>query len=142
MSLTGKVAIITGSSAGIGKATALRLASEGASIIINYRSNATAANAVVQEIGEDRALAVKADVSKLPDLDHLVNETVARFGKIDVLILNAGILPLKDLEHTTEEDFDATYNLMVKGPYFLAQVRFYPFKCSELKLDLIWANSE
>lgn len=124
MSLAGKVAIITGSSAGIGKATALRLANEGASIIINYRSNATAANAVVQEIGEDRALAVKADASKLPDLDHLVNETVARFGKIDILILNAGILPMKDLEHTTEEDFDATYNLMVKGPYFLAQVCF------------------
>ncbi|KAJ5728496.1 hypothetical protein N7493_004826, partial [Penicillium malachiteum] len=121
MSLSGKVAIITGSSQGIGKATALRLASEGASVIINYRSSAKAANDLVEQIGSDRALAVQADVSKLPDLDHLVQETVTRFGKIDILILNAGILPMRDLESTTEEDFDSTYNLMVKGPYFLAQ---------------------
>lgn len=121
--LAGKTAIITGSSNGIGKAAALRLASEGANLVINYRSNAKAANDVVEQIGADRALAVQADASKLPDLDRLVNETVARFGKIDILILNAGLLPMKDMESTTEEDFDATYNLMVKGPFFLAQVR-------------------
>lgn len=122
MSLSGKVILITGSSKGIGKAAALRVASEGASLVINYLSDAAAANTLVERIGSDRALAVQADVSKIPDLDRLVDAAIAKFGRIDVLILNAGILPMKDLEHTSEVDFDASYNLMVKGPYFLAQV--------------------
>ncbi|KAJ6115540.1 hypothetical protein N7523_005957 [Penicillium sp. IBT 18751x] len=121
MSLSGKVVLITGSSRGIGKATALRLASEGASIVINYISNEASANRLVEEIGSDRALAVQADASNLTDLDRLVDSAVAKFGKIDILIPNAGILPMADLEHTSEADFDQTYNLMVKGPYFLAQ---------------------
>lgn len=121
MSLSGKVILITGSSRGIGKAAALRVASEGASLVINYLSDAAAANALVEEIGSDRALAVQADVSRISDLDRLVDAAVARFGRIDVLIPNAGILPMKDLENTSEVDFDNTYNLMVKGPYFLAQ---------------------
>ncbi|KAJ5132497.1 hypothetical protein N7448_006655 [Penicillium atrosanguineum] len=121
MSLSGKVVLITGSSRGIGKATALRLASEGASIVINYISNEASANSLVEQIGSDRALAVQADASNLSDLDRLVETTVAKFGKIDILIPNAGILPMADLEHTTEANFDKTYDLMVKGPYFLAQ---------------------
>jgi 3-oxoacyl-[acyl-carrier protein] reductase len=123
MSLAGKVALITGASKGIGKATAQRLASEGANLVINYNSDAASAQALVEEIGQDRALAVQADASKLADIDRLVDAAVAKFGKIDILIPNAGILPMRDLEHTTEEDFDFTYNLMVKGPYFLTQVR-------------------
>lgn len=122
MSLSGKVVLITGASKGIGKATAQRLASEGASVVLNYNTDAASANELVQEIGQDRALAVQADASKLPDLDRLVDATVAKFGKIDVLIPNAGIMPMRDLEHTTEEDFDRIYNITVKGPYFLAQV--------------------
>ena len=122
MSLAGKVALITGASKGIGRATAQRLASEGASLVINYNTDAASAQALVDEIGQDRALAVQADASKLADIDRLVDAAVAKFGKIDILIPNAGILPMRDLEHTTEEDFDFTYNLMVKGPYFLAQV--------------------
>ncbi|KAL4933193.1 putative oxidoreductase, short-chain dehydrogenase/reductase family [Aspergillus undulatus] len=121
MSLTGKVVLITGASKGIGKATALRVASEGASVVLNYNTDALSAENLVKEIGGDRALAVQADASKLPDLDRLVDATVQKFGKIDILIPNAGILPMRDLEHTTEADFDFTYNLMVKGPYFLAQ---------------------
>ncbi|KAL4803350.1 hypothetical protein BDV18DRAFT_144624 [Aspergillus unguis] len=121
MSLTGKVVLITGASKGIGKATAQRLASEGASLVLNYNTDASSAEALVKEIGDDRALAVQADASKLPDLDRLVSSAVDKFGKIDILIPNAGILPMRDLEHTTEADFDFTYDLMVKGPYFLAQ---------------------
>ncbi|CBF69447.1 hypothetical protein AN6450.2 [Aspergillus nidulans FGSC A4] len=123
MSLAGKVALITGASKGIGRATAQRLASEGASLVINYNTDAASAQALVDEIGQDRALAVQADASKLADIDRLVDAAVAKFGKIDILIPNAGILPMRDLEHTTEEDFDFTYNLMVKGPYFLAQAQ-------------------
>ena len=122
MSLSGKVVLITGSSKGIGKAAALRVASEGASVVINYLRDPAAANNLVGQIGTDRALAVQADASKLSDLDRLVDAAVAKFGKIDVLIPNAGILALRTLEDTSEADFDRTYNLMVKGPYFLAQV--------------------
>ncbi|BCS26890.1 putative oxidoreductase, short-chain dehydrogenase/reductase family [Aspergillus puulaauensis] len=121
MSLSGKVVLITGASKGIGKAIAQRLASEGASVVLNYNTDAPSANELVQEIGQDRALAVQADASKLPDLDRLVDAAVTKFGKIDVLIPNAGIMPMRDLEHTTEEDFDRVYNITVKGPYFLAQ---------------------
>ena len=122
MSLSGKVVLITGTSKGIGKATAQRLASEGASVVLNYNTDASSANELVQEIGPERALAVQADASKLPELNRLVDAAVTKFGKIDILIPNAGIMPMRDLEHTTEEDFDRVYNITVKGPYFLAQV--------------------
>ena len=77
---------------------------------------------LVKQIGDDRALAVQADASKVEGCEKLVDVAVKKFGKIDVLIPNAGMLPMKDLEHTTEADFDATFSLNVKGPYFLAQV--------------------
>ncbi|KAJ5590654.1 hypothetical protein N7450_004626 [Penicillium hetheringtonii] len=107
--------------AGIGKATALRAACEGARSVINYLSDAEAANALVEQIGSDRALAVQAYASKLSNLDRLVEEAVAKLGRIDILIPNAGILPMKDLANTSEAGFDKTFNLMAKGPYFLAQ---------------------
>lgn len=121
-SLVGKVAIVTGASKGIGKSTALSLAAAGASVIVNYSSDEAAANQVVQSIGgSKRAVAVKADVSTVSGVDALVRKTMETFGKIDILIANAGVLPMKDLEHTTEEDFDRTFALNVKGPYFLCQ---------------------
>ncbi|KAL8930939.1 MAG: hypothetical protein Q9208_000040 [Pyrenodesmia sp. 3 TL-2023] len=120
-SLTGKIAIITGASKGIGKATALRLAKDGASVVVNYSSDATSAEEVVKAIGADRAIAVQADVSKVSGIQKLVNQTVDKFGKIDIVIANAAAAPLKDLEHTAEEDFDAVMALNVKGPYFLCQ---------------------
>ena len=120
--LSQKVAVITGASQGIGKAAALALAGKGASVVINYSSNDGAANKVVQTIGADRALAVKADVSTVVGIEQLIKATVERFGKIDILVPNAGVLPMKDLEHTTEDDFDKAFALNVKGPYFLAQV--------------------
>ncbi|RDW76886.1 putative oxidoreductase, short-chain dehydrogenase/reductase family [Aspergillus mulundensis] len=121
MSLSGKVVLITGAFKSIGKATAKRLASEGASLVLNYNTDAFSANELVNKIGNNRALAVQANASKLPKINRLVKATVAKFGKINILIPNAGILPMRDLEHTTKKDFNFTYNLMVKGPYFLAQ---------------------
>ncbi|KAI4130842.1 MAG: hypothetical protein LQ338_001519 [Usnochroma carphineum] len=120
-SLAGKVALITGASKGIGKATALRLAKDGASVVINYSSDASSAEELVKTIGSDRALAVQANVSTIPEIEKLVKQTVDRFGKIDIVIANAGVAPMKDLEHTTEEDFDMTMAVNVKGPYFLCQ---------------------
>lgn len=128
MSFHGKVAIVTGGSKGIGKAISLALAKAGASVVVNYSSDAQAADEVVKAIasGPGKALAVKADVSSVAGVESLVSETVTQFGQIDLLIANAGVLPMKDLKSTTEADFDATFALNVKGPYFLAQVGF-PF---------------
>ena len=124
MSLADKVALITGASKGIGKATALLLAKQGAKVAINYSSDAAAADELVDIIGKDRAFAIKGNAGSIFDIEKMVKETVDRFGKIDILIPNAGILPMKDLEHTTEEDFDNAFGVNVKGPYFLVQVGF------------------
>lgn len=123
MSLAGKVALITGASKGIGKATALRLARDGASIVVNYASDAKSADTLVHSIGIHRALAVKADVSKVAEIEKMVKQAVDKFGKIDILVPCAGMLPMSPLESTTEELFDNIFALNVKGPYFLVQVR-------------------
>lgn len=122
-SLSGKVALITGGSKGIGKAVAIGLARAGAHVVINYSSDSGAADEVVKHIGGDRAHSIKADVGSVPEIESLVQHTIDKFGKIDILIPNAAVLLMRDLESTTEQDFDQTYKLNVKGPYFLVQVR-------------------
>jgi 3-oxoacyl-[acyl-carrier protein] reductase len=124
MNFHGKVALVTGGSKGIGRAVCLALAKVGASVVVNYSSDAGAAEEVVKSIapGSGKAVAIKADVSSVAGVEDLVSKTVAEFGKIDVLVANAGVLPMKDLKNTTEADWDSTFALNVKGPYFLAQV--------------------
>ena len=124
MSLTGKVALVTGASNGIGKATALRLAKDGASVAVCYFSDADGANDVVQQIGSERAVAIKADTSSVVEISSLIDQTVQRFDKIDILIPCAGIMVLKSLEETTEKLYDQMFGLNVKGPFFLCQVGF------------------
>jgi len=123
MSLEGKVALITGGSKGIGRATALRLAREGASVVINYATDTAGAKEVVSEIGSDKALAIQADASKVDAINDMVEQTVARFGKIDILLPFAGMMAPSPLEATSEELFDKMFALNVKGPYFLCKVR-------------------
>ncbi|TEA12843.1 Versicolorin reductase [Colletotrichum sidae] len=121
MSLQSKVILITGGSKGIGRAIALAAAAEGANIVVNYCSDSAAAEEVVKQIGDDRAIAVRADNSKLSELQSLVDATVTKFGRIDILIPNAAQLIMRTVENTTEEDFDMMFNTNVKGPYFLVQ---------------------
>ncbi|KAL3422206.1 short-chain dehydrogenase [Phlyctema vagabunda] len=119
--LTGKVALITGGSKGIGKATALRLARDGAQVAINYSSDASAADALVQEIGSDRAFAIKCDAGDVSSIGEMVDAVLERFGRLDVVVASAAFMELNELQSITEEQFDRTMNLNVKGPLFLAQ---------------------
>ena len=120
--LSSKVIIVTGTSKGIGRAVALRLAKSGASVVINFSSDQAPADEVVKEIGSDRAIAIRADVSKVESIRSLVQQTIQRFERLDSVIFNAGVGIYKGLTETTEEDFDRCYAINVKGPYFLAQV--------------------
>ena len=88
MSLAGKVFIITGGSKGIGKAVAKRVVADGAKVVINYNSDKQAADDFVSELGADRAVAVQADASKIPEIEKIISTAVERFGKIDVVMPN------------------------------------------------------
>ena len=121
--LTGKTALITGGSKGIGRAAAHVLSILGANIVINYSSDSAAADAVVDELGgASKAVAFQGDAASIAANEELVKKTVEKYGKIDILVLNAGVLDMKDLENTTEGSFDRSFAVNVKGPYFLAQV--------------------
>jgi 3-oxoacyl-[acyl-carrier protein] reductase len=125
--LTGKVALITGASKGIGKATAMLLSSLGANVVINYSSDSQPADQLVDQLGPEKAIAIKADAGNVTEIERLVQETVNwkyGTGKIDIVVANAATSALgKGLEQTSEADFDKAVALNVKGPYFLVQVR-------------------
>jgi 3-oxoacyl-[acyl-carrier protein] reductase len=121
--LAGKVAIVTGASRGIGKAIALRFADEGAHVVVNYQNRSADADAVVESIlaGGGEAVAVAADVSRKADVDALVAATVGRFGRIDVLVNDAGVMIAKGLFETTEDDWDLTIDVNLKGAYLCSK---------------------
>ncbi|SHH97652.1 SDR family oxidoreductase [Desulfosporosinus lacus] len=121
--LEGKVAIITGSSRGIGRVVAERLADLGAKVVINYSSSREKATEVVKEIVQKggQAIDVHADIGKKTDVEKLFSETIAAFGKVDILINNAGLMITKPLAEVTEDDFDKQFFINVKGTYFACQ---------------------
>jgi 3-oxoacyl-[acyl-carrier protein] reductase len=122
MSIIDRVVLVSGASKGIGKAIALQAGKEGAFVIVNYNSDAQGADKVVVEIGASRALAVQADISKAADIDRLIEASVTRFGKIDVVVPNAAYVPLADVEAAKEDHFDMAFGVNVKGPWLLVQV--------------------
>lgn len=121
--LKGKVAVVTGSSRGIGQATAERLALDGASVVINYAKSVDEAESVVNGITKrgGKALAVKADIAYLDDIRRLFRETVERLGRLDIMVANAGYSVFKPLAEITEADFDRTYSLNARGTFFCLQ---------------------
>lgn len=115
----GKVAVVTGGNSGIGLATAKAFAREGASVVISGRDEATLKSAE-KEIGNG-AMAVKADASRLADLDALVDQVKSRFKKIDALFVNAGVGKFLPFEQVTEAFYDEIMNVNVKGVFFTVQ---------------------
>jgi NAD(P)-dependent dehydrogenase (short-subunit alcohol dehydrogenase family) len=121
-----RVAIVTGASRGIGRGIALALGEEGWAVSINYRGNAEAANEVagLVERSGGRPLLVQADVTAASDRQRLVDGTVQAFGRIDLLVNNAGMAPRQrvDLLETSEASYDEVMGVNLKGPFFLSQL--------------------
>lgn len=115
--LDGKVAIVTGASKGIGAAIALHLASEGASVVINYSSSKEGAEKVVTKIAKNggKAIAVQANVANPKEIEKLFSETKKAFGKLDILVNNAGIYEFAPIEEITPEHYHKTFDLNVLG---------------------------
>src|SRR5215203_4696860 len=121
--LDGKVAVVTGASKGIGAAIAQHLAAEGAAVVVNYASSKAGAERVVAEITKKggKAVAVQADVSKPADVQRLLGETKKAFGRLDVLVNNAGVYEFAPLEQVTPEHFHKQFDLNVLGLILASQ---------------------
>jgi 3-oxoacyl-[acyl-carrier protein] reductase len=115
--LSGKMAVVTGASKGIGAEIAKHLAAEGASVVVNYASSKAGADKVVADIAGKggKAIAVQADVSKEADIKKVFAETKKAFGRLDVLVNNAGIYEIAPLEEITAENFNKQFGLNVLG---------------------------
>ena len=123
MSLTGKIAIVTGGNSGIGKAIALGLAKAGASIVIDYIAHPEATDALEREILSlgDQAVGVEADVGRLDDLQRLIDAAVTKFGRVDIMVNNAGVETRTSVLDTTEEQYDRVLSINLKSAFFGTQ---------------------
>ena len=124
--LKNKTAIITGSSRGLGKKTAIEFAKKGANVVINYNSNEAEATSTVNEITAfgGNALAVKANVSQSEDIDQLFEKTIEHFGKVDIVVNNAGIMITKFLKDFPEDEFDKQFSINVKSVFLMMKKAF------------------
>jgi glucose 1-dehydrogenase len=124
MSLKGKVAIVTGGNSGIGKAIALGLAKAGAGIVIDYVAHPEATEVLEREIAAlgDSAIGVDADVSHIEALQKLVDAAVAKFGRIDIMVNNAGVETRTSVLTTTEADYDKVLSINLKSAFFGTQI--------------------
>ncbi|MGA3000969.1 MAG: glucose 1-dehydrogenase [Acetobacteraceae bacterium] len=124
MSLQGKIAIVTGGNSGIGKAIALGLAKAGASIAIDYVAHPEATEALERDIAAlgDTAIGVEADVSSVRELQALVDATVAKFGRLDIMVNNAGVETRTSVLDTTEDQYDKVLAINLKSAFFGTQI--------------------
>lgn len=119
--LDGKVALITGAGRGLGAGLAKTLAERGAAVIINYASSAKPALATVAEIEKagGKAVAIQANVAKTPEVSKLFEEAIKAFGKLDIVINNAGMEHFGKTEDVTEEEFDQVFGLNTRAQFFV-----------------------
>jgi NAD(P)-dependent dehydrogenase (short-subunit alcohol dehydrogenase family) len=122
-SLSGKVALVTGASSGIGKGTALELAQAGSSVVVNFLDNAEEADAVVDEIAKlgGKAIAVQGDVSQHAQVEKMFKQAIESFGRLDILVNNAGIQTWKPLLELEEADWDRVLATNLKGCFLCTQ---------------------
>jgi 3-oxoacyl-[acyl-carrier protein] reductase len=121
--LTGKVAVVTGASKGIGAAIAKSLAAEGASVVVNFASSKSGADAVVSAITQagGKAVAVRGDVSKLAEAKSIIDAAVSKFGRLDILVNNSGVYEFGSIGEITEESFHKMFNINVLGLLLVTQ---------------------
>ena len=124
MSLHGKVAIVTGGNTGIGKAVVLGLAQRGANVVIDYVANPDATTDLEKQVVAlgDQAIGVQADVSKVEVLQLLIDKTIEAFGRLDVMVNNAGIETRSSILDTTEEQYDRVMAINLKSAFFGTQI--------------------
>jgi pteridine reductase len=124
MDLNGKVALVTGAGRRLGKATAIAPAGRGAILAIHYRNSQAEAEAVVAQIekGGGRASCFGADLERVGEIERMISEVLAAFGRIDVLINSASIFVRKSLEEISERDWDANLDTNLKAPFFLSKL--------------------
>lgn len=124
MRFDGKVAVVTGASRGIGRATALALAREGCTVVVNYNRSQEKAREVVEAIkaAKARTIAVRCDVSVRNEVEGMFKTTVDEFGKVDILVNNAGIAVVAPILETTDELWDRTLNTNLKSVFLCTQV--------------------
>jgi len=121
--LSGRVALVTGAAKRLGRAVALRLAQEGADIVIHHRSSAAEARSTVAEIEKlgRRGVAIAADLTNISDIRRLFDETAKKFGRLDILINNGANFLHAEFESTSEQTWDTSLDTNLKAPFFCAQ---------------------
>jgi len=124
MSLQGKVAIVTGGNSGIGQAIVLELARLGANVVIDYVAHPEATEALEQQVAKlgEQSIGVKADASKLADLQILIGKAVTTFGRVDIMVNNAGIETRSSILDTTEEQYERVMAINLKSAFFGTQI--------------------
>jgi glucose 1-dehydrogenase len=141
--LAGKVAIVTGSGSGIGQSIAIRFASEGATVVVDYRNNIEKSQETASkaEAAGGKAILVRADVTNLSDTQNLIDQAYQQLGRCDILVNNAGIEKNAPFWDVTEADYDAVLNVNLKGAFFLTQAFVHRLRDAKLPGRIINISS-